>query len=119
MKSGTGAHFRGVAAEEAAARLYLDEGGRVLATRWRCREGEIDLIVAVAGVTVFVEVKARRDRDAAAAALAPAQRRRLAAAAARWVGENPAAQDCRFDVVLVDGGGRAERIENALSFEDW
>jgi putative endonuclease len=116
VKSGRTAHHAGLAAEEIAARLYTDEGARILARRWRSPAGEIDLIVATPEATVFVEVKARRSRDAAAVALGAAQTARLGAAAEIWLAEN-AAGSCRFDLVLVDGAGRAERIENALSFD--
>ena len=47
-----------------------------------------------------------------------AQWRRLGAAAERWLAEQATgAPDCRFDVVLVDGAGVAERVENAHSFD--
>jgi putative endonuclease len=118
--SGRTAHLSGLAAEEIAARLYAPDGARVLATRWRCPEGEIDLVLGLPGLVVFVEVKARRRRDAAASAITPAQWRRLAAAASRYLAER-AEPDvaCRFDVVLVDGSGAAERICNAKSFDEW
>lgn len=120
MISGRGAHLSGLAAEEIAARLYGAEGAQVLATRWRCPEGEIDLVLGLPGLVIFVEVKARRSRDAAAAAVTPAQRRRLAGAAARYLGEAaPPGTDCRFDVVLIDRSGAAERVENAMNFDEW
>ena len=53
-------HFAGLAAEESAARRYRADGGRVRAARWRCPEGEIDLVVELPAEIVFVEVKARR-----------------------------------------------------------
>lgn len=118
MRAGRTAGFTGRAAEEIAARLYLAEGATLAATRWRCREGEIDLIFAApTGEIVFVEVKARRARDAAAGAISPAQWRRLGVAASRYLAEVAGDVACRFDVVLVDGAGRAERIENAYSFD--
>jgi putative endonuclease len=92
MKSGRTAHHGGLAAEDIAARLYEAEGARVLARRWRCPAGEIDLIVATPDTVVFVEVKARRSRDAAALALTPAQTARLAAAAETWLGEHQSAK---------------------------
>ena len=118
MRAGRTADFTGRAAEEIAARLYLAEGATLAATRWRCPEGEIDLIfVTRAREIVFVEVNARRARDAAAGAISPAQWRRLGAAASRYLAEVAGEAACRFDVVLVDGTGRAERIENAFSFD--
>ena len=117
---GRAAALAGRAAEEIAERLYLDLGGAVLARRWRCPAGEIDLIVALAGETVFVEVKARRGLAGAGEALRPAQIARLAQAAEIYLARadaGPNAGACRFDVVLVDRAGRAERIENALRFD--
>lgn len=115
MRSGGAAYHGGLAAEEIALRLY--PGARVLATRWRRAEGEIDLILEEAGVTVFVEVKSSRDPTRAAHALGPRQRARIVAAAGRWLAESGWRGDCRFDVALVDGQGRAERIVNAFGVE--
>jgi putative endonuclease len=108
-------HHGGLAAEAIAERLYLADGGRVLARRWRGPGGEIDLVVELAGLVVFVEVKARRTRDGAAEALRPAQAARIAASAEAFLAGRGGG-DARVDVVLVDGEGRPERIENALGF---
>lgn len=118
--SATGAmtHFSGLAAEEAVARRYRAEGGRVRATRWRCPEGEIDLVVELPGEVVFVEVKARRGH--AADAVTPRQWARIGAAATRWLAEQGRdAAPCRFDLAMVDRSGRMERVENACSFDGW
>lgn len=116
MRAGRTAYFNGLAAEEIAAALYLAEGASLLERRWKCAHGEIDLILELGGVLVFVEVKARASRDAAARAISSRQWARLGAAAECYLAER-AVCDCRFDVVLVDGEGRAERIENARSFD--
>ena len=114
------AHHTGLAAEEAVLALYRAEGAWPLAVRWRCLEGEIDLILRVGPTIVFVEVKARRAHAAAAEAISPAQWRRLHAAASRFLAEagDPNAI-CRFDVALVDRAGGIERLENAASFDEW
>ncbi len=112
--TGQGRYQSGLAAEEIAERLYVGEGFGVLARRWRCDAGEIDLIVGREGLTVFVEVKARGSRDAAAHALGPRQAARIAAAAEAWLAGAGTGAEARIDVVLVDGTGRAERIENAV-----
>ena len=112
--AGRNAYRAGVAAEYRAEQIYAAEGGRVLARRWRCPEGEIDLAVELDGTLVFVEVKARRDGRVAAEALGPRQAARLRAAASRFLADRPSGQEARIDVVLVDRFGQAERIENAV-----
>jgi putative endonuclease len=112
------AYHAGLAAEEAAAVAYRAEGGRLRAARWRCPEGELDLVVELPDEIVFVEVKARR-RNAAEAVTAR-QWARMGAAAARWLAEETdGAKPCRFDLALVDRSGRMERIENARGFDGW
>jgi putative endonuclease len=113
-EGGRTAWFAGTAAEAAAERLYAEQGGCVIARRWRCAEGEIDLAIALGSTIVFVEVKARRSIRAAAEALRPAQARRLIRAVSRFLADLPPDQDARIDVVLVDRFGGAERIENAV-----
>ena len=112
------AHQFGLAAEETAARRYRAEGGRVRAARWRCPEGELDLVVDLADEIVFVEVKARRAHGADA--VSARQWARIGAAATRYLAEETdGTRPCRFDLALVDGAGRLERIENARSFDGW
>lgn len=50
----------GRAGEERAARYFEAQGFTVLARNWRCRDGEIDLVVADRAAVVVVEVKTRR-----------------------------------------------------------
>lgn len=108
----------GIAAEELAARAYRHGGGQVRAARWRCPEGEIDLVVELAEEIVFVEVKARRGHDAGA--VSERQWNRIGAAALRYLAEETdGTRPCRFDLALVDRTGRLERIENARSFDGW
>ena len=45
--------------EDAAARWYKERGYRIVARNWRCRIGELDLIVARDGLLVICEVKTR------------------------------------------------------------
>ena len=48
---------------EQAAEAYLSEHGYVVVTRnWRCRHGEVDLILREGRCLVFCEVKTRRGR---------------------------------------------------------
>lgn len=112
--SGGRAHHGGLAAEHAVAARYEAAGGRVLARRWRGSAGEIDLIVAEAGVVVFVEVKSSRRHGRAAERISRAQARRLARAAEEYAAGLPdgALSEMRFDVALVDAAGRIEILRN-------
>lgn len=49
----------GRAAEEAAASFLLEKGCILAARNWRCRTGELDLIVRDGPALVFVEVRSR------------------------------------------------------------
>jgi putative endonuclease len=106
----------GARGEDLAAARYVAAGYDVVARNWRCREGEIDLIVRGHGVLVFCEVKTRAsDRfGTPAEAVTPAKRRRLRVLAARFLSEQPAGTgELRFDVAAVTGG-RVEVIEAAF-----
>ena len=49
----------GAFGEELAAQYLREAGMEILARNWRCRYGELDLIVREAELTAFVEVKTR------------------------------------------------------------
>src|SRR5258705_12941249 len=93
----------GISAESRAAVYLIAKGYRILARRWRCPVGEIDIVARRRGVLIFVEVKARDRFEAAAEAVMARQQRRIIAAAEVWLANNPdfGDVDIRFDVVLV------------------
>jgi len=117
--TGRGAEARGRAAESRAAAALAEEGFVALDHRVRGEAGEIDLIVERDGLLVFVEVKARPTLDGAARALGRRQQARLLAAAEAWMAAHPGhgAAGVRFDVLLVDAGGRVRRIKDAFRVE--
>lgn len=59
MREGGGRSALGRSGEDAALRVYLGRGFHPVARNWRCRAGEIDLVVARGGLLVFCEVKSR------------------------------------------------------------
>lgn len=97
--------------EELAADALRGLGYAILATRYRTRYGEIDIVAQDQETLVFVEVKARRnDRyGSAAESVTNSKQRRIAAMALdylNWV--NRLDDPCRFDVVAIDGLGTSE-----------
>jgi putative endonuclease len=105
------AHALGRAAEDFVARYLESEGCAILARRYRCERGEIDLIVKDGSVLAFVEVKARRRGDYGDPihAVDWRKRRRLVDTARHYLrNEKHPKCECRFDVVSVRiSGGKA------------
>lgn len=104
----------GALGEAAALRRYLDLGYHPLARNWRCRAGELDLVLAGPdGLVVICEVKTRRGSAFGGGhdAVTFAKRRKLRQLAALFLSEREAAApSVRFDVasVLLDRAGRAD-----------
>lgn len=98
--------------EDAAERLYRAGGFRILDRNYRCKGGEIDLVVRRGPLIVFCEVKARRnDRwGEPSEAVGYAKQARLRRLAAMWLSERrPGSVEIRFDVVsVIVRRGRAE-----------
>ncbi|HET6630803.1 MAG TPA: YraN family protein [Woeseiaceae bacterium] len=97
----------GQAAEERAL-AHLEARGLTLVTRnFRCRLGEIDLVMLHRGTLVFVEVRSRKSSRFASAAESVDLRkqRKLARAAGFFLLRRRAFRHhpVRFDVVALDG----------------
>lgn len=106
----------GAQGEALAAAWYEANGYEVLARNWRCREGELDLVVCRARVIVFCEVKTRSSTvfGTPAEAVTHDKRRRVRALAAAWLESSPVRpRQIRFDVASVLAG-RVEVIEGAF-----
>jgi putative endonuclease len=123
----------GARGEKLAAEELERRGYRIVARRWRCRLGEIDLVAYHGETLVIVEVKTRRIRGEAQARGSPSpqdavgrrKRRKLvqlthAYLAAKRIREQDVA--VRIDVVGVglrdDGGVRFEVLSDAFGEDE-
>lgn len=89
---------------EALAAEYLRKKHyKILASGYRCRFGEIDLIAASRTYLVFVEVKLRKTPDFAPAReyVDGRKRERLRATASMYLAQNPSNLRCRFDIIEI------------------
>ena len=101
---------------EEAARAYLGGHGLTLLERnFRCKGGEIDLIMQDGGTLVFIEVRKRADlrHGGAAASVTHAKQARLIIAAQTYLQRHPRPPACRFDVVAIDAGALSW-LKNAI-----
>ncbi|MDG1580747.1 YraN family protein [Pseudomonas sp. GOM6] len=108
----------GRAAEDQAETLLQRSGLHLLARNWRCRGGELDLVMLDGDTVVFVEVRYRRHAawGGALESVDARKRQRLILAAelflqreSRW-GRSP----CRFDVVALAPGQEPNWLRNAF-----
>ncbi len=108
-------------AEEQACNFLLRRGLTLVERNYRCRLGELDLVMRHADTTVFVEVRYRGGTAlvSATASVDRHKQARLIAAAQHYLQQHPAAArgPCRFDVIAVAptaGENRVEWITNAF-----
>jgi putative endonuclease len=105
FKRRTERQLSGQAGEDQAL-LHLQQHGLCLRERnFRCKGGEIDLIMQERDTVVFVEVRKRAQAQygGAAASITPAKQRRLLIAAQFYLQRYKMPPACRFDVIAIDG----------------
>jgi len=92
--------------EDVALEHLLANGLTLIARNFRCRMGEIDLVMRKSNLVVFVEVRYRKKNRYASAAESVDlhKQRKLAQAAAAFFGRHPQYRQhvVRFDVVAFD-----------------
>ncbi|RJQ54289.1 MAG: YraN family protein [Actinobacteria bacterium] len=110
----------GAAGEQLAAAYLRRKGHHILATNYRCRMGELDIVSQDGGVLVFCEVKTRRGRSKGEGfeSVTPRKQRRIRRLA-EWfmISEYGEMRTCRFDVISLGWEGGRPRLlhlENAF-----
>lgn len=109
---------RGEEAERLAARYLLRHGLSLVEKNYRCRYGEIDLIMRDGASLVFVEVRlrSRGDYGGAAASIDGAKRGKLVRTAEHYLATLRKVPPCRFDALLLHAadGADVEWVKNAF-----
>ena len=104
-------------AEDAAAEFLKARGLKLIERNYRCRFGEIDLVMSDGRTLVFVEVRYRRS-DAfggAVESITEGKRRKLLQAARHYMASSRDFPACRFDAVLLSGDKKElQWLENAF-----
>ncbi len=106
---GKAAQSIGAEAERRAAEYLVRQGLKPVASNYRCRGGEIDLIMRDGEVLVFVEVRARAVSafGGAAESITATKRGRIILAARHYLSSQGVDAPCRFDALLLDAGKMA------------
>jgi putative endonuclease len=113
----------GAAAEQRAEAYLIQQGLKALTRNWRCKTGELDVVMADADTLVIVEVRARSQQGfgGAAASVDARKQQKLARTALAWVQAHPQWQDApiRFDVVTFEADGQGRWLQAAFDCPAW
>jgi len=98
--------------EEFTAQWLKRQGWEIIASRWHCRWGELDLVAYHSGL-IFVEVKTRQSKnwdENGLLAITPQKQAKLYRTAEMFLSHYPdySHVNCRFDLALV----KAQKITN-------
>ena len=106
---------RGARAEQLAETFLCAQGLRLLSRNYRCKAGEIDLIMEAGETLVFVEVRLRTHPDYARAAESVGWRKqhKVIRAAQHYLQRHDRHETrrCRFDVVGLNSLEQTDNIE--------
>lgn len=111
----TARQVEGDAAEDRALHYLQQHGLTLMQRNFRCKGGEIDLIMQESAALVFVEVRKRADtrHGGAAASVTARKQARLIIAAQIFLQRYRMPPACRFDVIAIDGSA-IEWLKNAI-----
>jgi putative endonuclease len=108
--------IRGESAEEQAHKFLIDKGLKPVCRNYRCKLGELDLIMTDNQTLVIVEVRYRKTDKygSAVESVTRAKQSRIIAATHTYLSSQKVDRPIRFDVVAISGNGNLEWIQNAF-----
>lgn len=92
----------------------MGHGLRLIARNYRCRHGEIDLVMRDGTTIAFVEVRfrSRIDFGSGAESVDARKRARLLSTAEHYLQRHATLQvECRFDIVSILQNGKTHRLD--------
>jgi putative endonuclease len=107
--------LRGDTAEQQAYQYLIKKGLQSVTRNYRCKYGELDLIMLDQQALVIVEVRFRKNNQFGGALESVTLRKqsRIIAATQHYLATNPTNRSIRFDVVAITGNN-IEWITNAF-----
>ena len=108
---------QGKIAEDEACQFLQKQGLKLVEKNYRCRTGEIDLIMQDKEELVFVEVRFRAKNDYGSALDSVDQHKiqKLISAASHYVSKHQPDLPMRFDVIGFDAALKPNWVTNAFS----
>ncbi len=108
--------LRGESAEQQAHDFLLKKGLKPVARNFRCKQGELDLIMTDKQTLVIVEVRFRQTDKygSAAESVTRSKQLRIIATTQVYLATQKMNKPIRFDVVALSGNGNIDWIQNAF-----
>jgi putative endonuclease len=108
--------LRGESAEEQAFKFLVDNGLEPVTRNFRCKQGELDLIMTDKQTLVIVEVRYRKTDKygSAVESVTRSKQSRIIAATHIYLSTRKTDSPIRFDVIAISGNGQIEWIKNAF-----
>lgn len=110
----TAAQRRGDHSEQLALQFLQRQGLRLITRNYRCKCGELDLVMQDQDTLVFVEVRYRKRQDYGSAAESVNRQKqgRLIRSAQYYLQTLQRIPPCRFDVLCISAGDSKSNIEH-------
>lgn len=106
----------GVQAEQQAYEFLIAKGLTLVCRNFRCKHGELDLVMLDNDILVIVEVRFRKSNafGGAIASVTAKKQAKIIAATQYYLSENAVKNTVRFDVVAISGVSGLNWIKNAF-----
>ncbi|NOR80657.1 MAG: YraN family protein [Methyloprofundus sp.] len=107
---------KGTQYEDLALKFLLAQGLKLITRNYRCKCGELDLLMDEKGALVIVEVRYRKNNryGSALESVTKTKQARIIAATKYYIVTHKIDQPIRFDVLAITGESRPEWVKNAF-----
>jgi putative endonuclease len=108
--------LRGESTEEQAHKFLINKGLKPVCRNYRCKQGELDLIMTDHQTLVIIEVRFRKTDQYGSAleSVTRAKQSRIIAATHIYLSSQNTDWPVRFDVIAISGNGNVDWIQNAF-----
>ena len=108
--------LRGESAEEHAHNFLIKQGLKPICRNFRCKQGELDLVMLDQQSLVIIEVRFRKSDKygSAVESITPKKQSRIIAATQVYLASCKTDRPIRFDVIAISGNDHINWIKNAF-----
>lgn len=106
--------IRGETAEQQACDYLKKQGLKLIERNFRCKQGELDLIMQDKQTLVIVEVRYRQTQQSALESVTHSKQSRIITATQIYLSQHKTNTAIRFDVLTLSEDGQLNWIKNAF-----